>query len=217
MTGAFYVAGSIAVLATLGAITRAHIVHALLYLVVSFLAVAVVFYSLGAPFIAALEVIVYAGAIVVLFLFVVMLLNPGPREVARERDLLSPRAWAGPALLALALLVETVVLLATADGAGAAIGGPGAAPVAPPQVGRSLVGPYLLAVELAGMLLLAGLVASYHVARREPERHDPARNLALGREPEGGPYAVTPDWPDREARGKQEPAAVGTGDGGEGD
>ena len=52
-------------------------VHALLYLVVSLLAVAVVFFTLGAPFVAALEVIIYAGAIMVLFVFVVMMLNLG--------------------------------------------------------------------------------------------------------------------------------------------
>ena len=74
---AFYVAGARALLATLMAVTR-NAVHALLYLIVSLLSVAVTFYTLGAPFAAALEVIVYAGAIMVLFVFVVMLLNLGP-------------------------------------------------------------------------------------------------------------------------------------------
>jgi NADH-quinone oxidoreductase subunit J len=52
------------------AITRLNAMHALLYLMVSLLAVAVVFFTLGAPFVAALEVIIYAGAIMVLFIFV---------------------------------------------------------------------------------------------------------------------------------------------------
>jgi NADH-quinone oxidoreductase subunit J len=221
MTAAFYTAGAIAVLATLGAITRAHIVHALLYLVVSFLGVAVVFYTLGAPFIAALEVIIYAGAIVVLFLFVVMLLNPGPKEVARERDLLSPRAWAGPALLALVLLAEMVVLLSIAGGAGAETGGGGATPIPPREVGRSLVGPYLLAVELAGMLLLAGLVAAYHVGSRRPERHDPSINVELGRRPSTGPFAEKAGGalgePLADARRDSKPVGAGTpGQGGSG-
>ncbi len=64
------------------AITRLVAVHALLYLIVSLLAVAVVFYTMGAPLVAALEVIIYAGAIVVLFVFVVMMLNLGTQ--ARE-------------------------------------------------------------------------------------------------------------------------------------
>ena len=59
-------------------------VHALLYLIVSLLAVAVVFYVLGAPFVAALEVIIYAGAIMVLFVFVVMMLNLGEHAVSME-------------------------------------------------------------------------------------------------------------------------------------
>ena len=79
----FYVAGAVAILSTALMITRLHAVHALLYLIVSLLAVSVVFYTLGAPFIAALEVIIYAGAIMVLFVFVVMLLNLG-EQAARD-------------------------------------------------------------------------------------------------------------------------------------
>lgn len=71
----FYIAAAVAVLSTVMVITRYNMIHALLYLVVSFLAVAVVFFTLGAPFMAALEVIIYAGAIVVLIIFVIMMLN----------------------------------------------------------------------------------------------------------------------------------------------
>ena len=66
-------------LATLRVITHTRAVHALLYFIVSLLAVAVIFYVLGAPMAAALEVIIYAGAIMVLFVFVVMMLNLGPQ------------------------------------------------------------------------------------------------------------------------------------------
>src|SRR5262245_46853023 len=92
-------------------ITRYHPIHALLYLVVSFLAVAVVFLSLGAPFIAALEVIVYAGAIMVLFIFVVMMLNLGKDTAMQEKNWLQPRVWVGPSVLVLVLLVEMIALL----------------------------------------------------------------------------------------------------------
>jgi NADH-quinone oxidoreductase subunit J len=71
----FSIAATIAVVATIMVITRYNMIHALLYLVVSFLAIAIVFYVLGAPFMAALEIIVYAGAIVVLIIFVIMMLN----------------------------------------------------------------------------------------------------------------------------------------------
>ena len=67
----FYAASAIAIAATLLMLTRLNAVHALLYLIISLIAVAVIFYCLGAPFVAALEVIIYAGAIMVLFVFVV--------------------------------------------------------------------------------------------------------------------------------------------------
>src|SRR5665811_2175051 len=95
MTTLFYIAAAVAVLATVLVITRTNLVHALLYLVVSLFAVAVVFYTLGAPFVAALEVIVYAGAIMMLFLFAVMLLDvraEAPLRVPRRaRPAASPR------------------------------------------------------------------------------------------------------------------------------
>src|ERR687892_734134 len=93
----FYLAAAVA---TLMVITRLNAVHALLYLIVSFLSVALILYILGAPFIAALEVIIYAGAIVVLFVFVVMMLNLGPQAIEQERHWLAARMWRGPAILA---------------------------------------------------------------------------------------------------------------------
>src|SRR6185312_8825940 len=102
----FYVAAAIAILSTVLTITRLNAVHALLYLVVSLLAVAIVFYVLGAPFVAALEVIIYAGAIMVLFIFVMMMLNLGERATQMERSWVKPGAWVGPAVLAAVLLIE---------------------------------------------------------------------------------------------------------------
>lgn len=77
MEFAFYICGLIAILATLRVITHTNPVHALLYLIISLLAISGVFFSLGAYFAGALEIIVYAGAIMVLFVFVVMMLNLG--------------------------------------------------------------------------------------------------------------------------------------------
>src|ERR1700757_4262862 len=110
MTTLFYLAGALAIVATLLAITQRHAVHALLYLIVSLLAVAVDFFVLGAPFAAALEAIVYAGAIMVLFLFVVMMLNIGRHAAATERQWLTPGIWTGPMILAGILIVEVVGL-----------------------------------------------------------------------------------------------------------
>ena len=102
---AFYLSGLVAVLATLGVITNTNPVHALLYLIVSLISVALVFLALGAPFAAALEVILYAGASMVLFVFVVMMLNLGEQTTAQEKAWLKPRIWLGPARLAAVLLV----------------------------------------------------------------------------------------------------------------
>jgi NADH-quinone oxidoreductase subunit J len=162
MTAAFYVAAVVAVLATAMVIVQTNAVHALLYLVVSLLAVAIVFYVLGAPFAAALEVIVYAGAIMVLFVFVIMMLNLGEEAARQERQWLTPGIWIGPALLSAVLLGELVYMLWQ---------GPAAAPsgthVTPRQVGALFFGPYVLAVELASLLLLAGLIGAYHLGRQE--------------------------------------------------
>ncbi len=166
MTALFWVASAVAVLATLLAITRANAVHALLYFVVSLFSAAFLFLLLGAPFVAALEVIVYAGAIIVLFLFAVMLLNLGPQAVAEEKRRLEPGIWIGPSILAAILAAELAWVFAEGTPALTAH-----TKVGPRDVGLLLFGPYLLGVEIASMLLLAGLVGAYHLGRKEqPER-----------------------------------------------
>src|SRR5690606_27377151 len=111
MTLLFYLASTVALLATLAVITSTHVVHALVYLIVSLLAVAVIFFVLGAPFAAMLEAIVYAGAIMVLFLFVMMMLNLGQTTEQKEREWLQPRTWAGPGALVLVLLLQLARVL----------------------------------------------------------------------------------------------------------
>lgn len=160
METAFYIAAAVAVASTVLMLTRLNAVHALLYLIVSLLSVAVVFYTLGAPFVAALEVITYAGAIMVLFVFVVMMLNLGPPAIEQERALLSPGIWTGPAVLALILIAEVAYLLV---GAGRS---PVPGMIAPRQVSITLLGPYLIGVELASLLLLAALVGASHLGLR---------------------------------------------------
>lgn len=161
MTVVFYLAGIVAIASTVMVITRVNAVHALLYLIVSLLSVAMVFFALGAPFVAALEVIIYAGAIMVLFIFVVMMLNIGQDAARHERLWLRPKMFVGPAVLAAILAAEFVYVLATGDGAVV-----GQRSVPPKDVGVSMFSTYLFGVELAGMMLLAGLVGAYHLGRR---------------------------------------------------
>lgn len=143
-------------------ITRYHPVHALLYLVVSFLAVAMIFLSLGAPFVAVLEVIIYAGAIIVLFIFVVMMLNLGKDTALQEKEWLKPRVWVGPSLLVLLLQAELIVLLLQDKGTAIQ-----AIVVDPKKVAISLYGEYILAVELTGFLLMAGIVGAAHIGKHK--------------------------------------------------
>lgn len=158
----FYIAAIVALVSTVMVITRLNAVHALLYLIISLLSVALIFFTLGAPFVAALEVIIYAGAIMVLFVFVIMMLNLGPQATEQESQWLSPGMWVGPAVLAIILLSELGYIFALSDRQQPGI----ARIVDPQQVGAALFGPYLLGVELASLLLLSGLVGAYHLGRR---------------------------------------------------
>ncbi|MFN2218491.1 MAG: NADH-quinone oxidoreductase subunit J [Anaerolineae bacterium] len=160
MNVVFYISAAVAIVSTALAITRMNAVHALLYLIVSLLAVALVFYVLGAPFVAALEVIIYAGAIMVLFLFVVMMLNLGPESVEQEQQWVKWYVWVGPVFLAGILIIELIYILLGERSLLA-----GNHNVSPTQVAVTLFGPYLLGVELASMVLLAGLIGANRLGR----------------------------------------------------
>jgi len=158
----FFAVAAVAIVSTFMTIANPNPVHALLYLIVSLLAAAVLFFLLGAPFAAMLEVIVYAGAIMVLFVFVVMMLNLGSSAVDTERVLLKPGIWVGPGFLCVLLGIEVGYLILRGQPHALAHVEVGAK-----ETAIALYGPYLLAVELASMLLLGGLVAAYHLGRRE--------------------------------------------------
>ena len=162
METAFYVAALLSILTTGLALTGTHAVHSLLYLILSLLSVSAMFLLLGAPFVAALEVVVYAGAIMVLFVFVVMLLNVGRATEQQERSQLSFTSWILPAVIAAALIGELAYVLTLAPAGGAL-----QADVAVKPVALALFGPYVLGVEMAALLLLAGMVGAYHHGRQD--------------------------------------------------
>ncbi|HLZ16121.1 MAG TPA: NADH-quinone oxidoreductase subunit J [Cyclobacteriaceae bacterium] len=159
----FYIAAFVAVISTIMVITRFNIIHALLYLVVSFLALATVFFLLGAPFAAALEIIIYAGAIVVLIIFVIMMLNLKGEAIEQEKQWLTPSVWIGPAILSVILFTELIYVLMTGGNATASP----IQSVDSKAVGKALYGQYILGVELSGMLLMAGIVGAYHLGRQK--------------------------------------------------
>jgi NADH-quinone oxidoreductase subunit J len=157
MATLFYLSSAVALIAAAMAISRRNAFHALLYVVVSLLAVAAVFLTLGAAFAAALEVIVYAGAIIVLFVFVVMMLDLGSGAARREDGRLTTGMWVGPGVLAGVLLGELLVVISRGGETTAT------ASVGPHEVARSMFGTYVIGVELASFLLLAGLVGAAYL------------------------------------------------------
>jgi NADH-quinone oxidoreductase subunit J len=161
MSWLFYISGALAVISSVLAISRMNPVHGLLYFIVSLFSSAMVLLSLGAPFAAALEVIIYAGAIMVLFIFIIMLTNPGLENRGYEQGIATLRFWIGPSIIVLVLLVQIVFAI---------IFSPENAlvqnEIGPKPVGIALFGPYVLAVELASMLLLAGIIGALHLGRK---------------------------------------------------
>jgi NADH-quinone oxidoreductase subunit J len=157
----FYIAAVVAIISTIMAISGRNAIHSLLYLILSLLAISVIFYLLSAPFVAALEVIIYAGAIMVLFIFVTMMLNVGI-ERETEKKWLRPRMWIVPSVLAAVLLVNLILALKNVP----AVPSDKEA-ILPKQVGISLFSTYLLGVEIAAILLMAGVIGAYHLGSQK--------------------------------------------------
>ena len=173
MTEAFYISSVVAVLASIMVITRTNAFSALLYMIISLLSVALIFFVLGAAFVAALEVIIYAGAIMVLFVFVTMMLNLGEESEKLEKEWMRPRIWIGPSILALILGVEVILLIVSSETSTISGGEIGAR-----EVGIALYGKYIIGVELAALLITAGILGAYHLGKR--------KNLVLHRYLKGG-------------------------------
>jgi NADH-quinone oxidoreductase subunit J len=157
----FYMLAAVAVIATIMAITEKHPVHAIVYVVTSFFSLAVIFYLLSAPLVAVFEVIIYAGAIMVLFLFVIMMLDLGHPEKARL-----PGAWDWwPAAVLGGVILAALLVLATARSTPPVVGTGG---TGVREFSRMLFQRYGLAVELISMQLLFALVGALYLGRREP-------------------------------------------------
>jgi NADH-quinone oxidoreductase subunit J len=155
----FYILATVTVIATLFAISEKHPVHAIVYLVTSFFALAIVFYLLAAPLIAMFEMIIYAGAVMVLFLFVIMMLDLGSPEDAKRPSLmhcLPALVLSGIILASLALLVSTrSATIATATHV-----------VGVKEFCVALFGRYGVAIEIISMQLLFAVVGALYLGRR---------------------------------------------------
>lgn len=158
----FYILAAVAVAAALSVILQRAPVYSALSLIVVLCALAVVYLLLGAEFMAVIQVIVYAGAIMVLFVFVIMLLNAG-RETASNRSRLA--RWLGVPLVA-AFLVELLTVISRQFPAGAASPAP-ALDAGPAAIGHLLFRNYVLPFEVTSILILVAILGAVVLAKKE--------------------------------------------------
>jgi NADH-quinone oxidoreductase subunit J len=164
----FYATAVLITAATVLAVTRRQAVHSVLFLVVSFLGTAMLFYLLGSPFLAALQVIIYAGAIMVLFLFVVMMITADYGEETK-----SPRRFWIPGLLVGFLFFAAVCTAVLSDPSSPV---PlNLTMVTPKEFGRFVFEQYWLSVEIISLLLLLGVLAAIHLGKERDRSEEGQR------------------------------------------
>ncbi|NIT40037.1 MAG: NADH-ubiquinone/plastoquinone oxidoreductase subunit 6 [Gammaproteobacteria bacterium] len=140
------------------AITRQNLVHAVVYLIISFFGSAMLYYLFGAPLLAALEIIIYAGAVMVLFLFIIMMLRVEPSALRRP----SLREWFPAGILGIVYLAVTVLVVTTDPGSQTIL----ETALAKPRVfGRFLFQKYWLSVEIISFLLLIALIGALYLGK----------------------------------------------------
>jgi NADH-quinone oxidoreductase subunit J len=161
-TGIFYLTSAIILISALMALFARQAIYGVLYLVTSMVAISVLYYQLGAPFISALQVSLYVGAVMVLLVFMMTMLHrPAPRGYVPR---MNRRFW-WPMLLLLVLLAEIATLFA----AGKRTALPEIVSIGPKVVAEQLFGHYLLIVEATALLLLAALSAVLYLSRKVEE------------------------------------------------
>jgi NADH-quinone oxidoreductase subunit J len=171
---AFYAFSAFAIATSFLVIAQRNPMYSILLLVLSFGAISGLYIQLEAPFIAVTQIIVYAGALMVLFLFVVMLLN-APQEDAAEWDRVHPLRRPGMArwgaVLAVFLVIQLSWALSRAVDFGDAVGSRGDAAVVGSvrSLGRILFTDYLFAFEATSILILVAILGGVYLARRETD------------------------------------------------
>jgi NADH-quinone oxidoreductase subunit J len=169
----FFIAAAVILVGAVGVVVRANPVHAALSLVLTLFGVAVMFVLQEAHFLAAVQVIVYAGAIVVLFLFVLMLLGVDRAENLRTEPLAGQRPAAvvvgvvGLGLLLLALFARGGEIVTGRPSQGEPISGEGADI---DKLARSLFSDYVFAFEVTSVLLVIAVLGTVLLARRPPRQ-----------------------------------------------
>jgi len=175
MTMLFYLFAAVAIVSSLLVIGQRNPIYSVLLLIFSFGALSGLYVLLDAPFVAVIQIIVYAGAIMVLFLFVVMLLN-APHEDTEYDERIHVLMRPGPmrlgALLAVVLIVELVWALLEGGGETGPFGAGSVSAVA--DIGRALFTTYAFAFEVTSILILVAMVGAVVIARRDPASASPS-------------------------------------------
>ena len=164
----FYLFGGVAVITSLLVIAQRNPIYSVLLLIASFGALSGLYILLDAPFAAVIQIIVYAGAIMVLFLFVVMLLNASHEDTdldIRVHPLLHPGAMRLGAILAVALVGELIWALTNTHVSGSFPAGP---VVSVATIGRRLFTEYAFPFEVTSVLILVAMVGAVVMARQDP-------------------------------------------------
>ena len=181
----FMITAIVCLISALLTVTAHNAVHALLYLVTMMIAIALIFFLFGSPFAAALQIIVYAGAVMVLFVFVTMMLHQGEKSILDEKALFSLKNAKGPLLLATILISELLMIsvqplemnsslvplsaISSGTEQDSAQRDNTSQPNSVKSLAIQLYGPYRLLVIIAAMLLLSALIAAIHIARKTPK------------------------------------------------
>jgi len=161
----FFVCATLSVAGAILLIWAKEPIHSALSLVLVMMSLAVLYLLLGAPFIAAVQIIVYAGAIMVLFVFVIMLLNMGQEE---RTDFSKIAKYAGVPLGILLLLGIAHFLAHSSIGAAIANGTAGTADAAPTRdLSRLLFQQYLFPFEATSILILIAILGALVMARKD--------------------------------------------------
>ena len=184
----FMITAIVCLISALLTVTAHNAVHALLYLVTMMIAIALIFFLFGSPFAAALQIIVYAGAVMVLFVFVTMMLHQGEKSILDEKALFSLKNAKGPLLLATILISELLMIsvqplemnsslvplsaISSGTEQDSAQRDNTSQPNSVKSLAIQLYGPYRLLVIIAAMLLLSALIAAIHIARKTPKNVD---------------------------------------------
>jgi NADH-quinone oxidoreductase subunit J len=159
----FYILALLILGSTALAITRRNLVHAVIYLIFSFFGSAFLFYLFGAPLLAVLEVIIYAGAIMILFLFIIMMV-----QMDSAKEYMFPlNQWVPAALIGLVYFVLGALIINTDPDSKVELS---AALAVPGEFAQYLFARHWLSIEIVSLLLLIALIGALHLGRRKGEK-----------------------------------------------